>query len=63
MVTYPNAFRIITINNYKNKVVIDIQDKETRLKDIQKLSKLLIFSSNFYMGDVKDCKSKITIKN
>lgn len=62
MVTYPNAFRMITINNYRNKVVIDIQDKETRLKDIQKLAKLLIFSSNFYMGEEKDRNAVITIK-
>lgn len=62
MVTYPNAFRMITINNYRNKVVIDIQDKETRLKDIQKLAKLLIFSSNFYMGEDKDRNAVITIK-
>lgn len=62
MVTYPNAFRMITINNYRNKVVIDIQDKETRLKDVQKLAKLLIFSSNFYMGEEKDRNATITIK-
>lgn len=62
MVTYPNAFRMITINNYRNKVVIDIQDKETRLKDVQKLAKLLIFSSNFYMGEEKDRNAVITIK-
>ena len=62
MVTYPNAFRMITINNYRNKVVIDIQDKETRLKDVQKLAKLLIFSSNFYMGEDKDRNAVITIK-
>jgi len=62
MVTYPNAFRMITITNYRNKVVIDIQDKETRLKDIQKLAKLLIFSSNFYMGEEKDRNATIEIK-
>jgi 3',5'-cyclic AMP phosphodiesterase CpdA len=62
MVTYPNAFRIVTITNFKNKVVIDIQDKETRLKDVQKLAKLLIFSSNFYMGEEKDRNATITIK-
>lgn len=62
MVTYPNAFRLITISNFRNKVVIDIQDKETRLKDIQKLAKLLIFSSNFYLGEEKDRNATIIIK-
>lgn len=62
MVTYPNSFRMITITNFRNKVIIDIQDKETRLKDIQKLAKLLIFSSNFYLGEEKDRNAVITIK-
>lgn len=62
MVTYPNAFRMITVNNYRNRVVFNIEDKETRLKDIQKLAKLLIFSSNFYIGEEKDRNAIITIK-
>lgn len=62
MVTYPNAFRMITVNNYRNRVVFNIEDKETRLKDIQKLAKLLIFSSNFYIGEEKDRNAVITIK-
>lgn len=62
MVTYPNAFRMITVTNYRNKVVFDIQDKETRLKDVQKLAKLLIFGVNFYTGDEKDRNATITLK-
>lgn len=62
MVTYPNSFRMISITNLKNKVVIDVQDKETRLKDIQKLAKLLIFSSSIYTGEEKDRNATITIK-
>lgn len=62
MVTYPNAFRMITVTNYRNKVVIDVQDKETRLKDVQKLAKLLIFASNFYVGTEADRNAVITIK-
>lgn len=62
MVTYPNAFRMITVTNYRNKVVFDIQDKETRLKDVQKLAKLLIFGINFYTGDEKDRNATITLK-
>ena len=62
MVTYPNAFRMITVNNYRNRVVFNIEDKETRLKDVQKLAKLLIFSSSFYIGEEKDRNIVITIK-
>jgi hypothetical protein len=62
MVTYPNAFRLITVTNYRNKVVVDVQEKETRLKDVQKLAKLLIFASNFYTGGENDRNATITIK-
>lgn len=62
MVTYPNAFRMITITNYRNKVVFDIQEKETRHKDIQKLAKLLIFASDFYTGGENDRNAVVTIK-
>lgn len=62
MVTYPNAFRMITITNYRNKVVFDIQEKETRHKDIQKLAKLLIFASDFYTGGESDRNAVVTIK-
>lgn len=62
MVTYPNAFRFITITNFKNRTIIDIKDKETRLKNIQKLAKLLIFSSDFYTGEEKDRNTTIILK-
>lgn len=62
MVTYPNAFRMITITNYRNKVVFDIQEKETRHRDIQKLAKLLIFASDFYTGGESDRNAVVTIK-
>ncbi len=61
MVTYPNAFRIITINNYRRKVVINIENKETRLKNIQKLAKLLLFTPTIYTGEEKDQNATITI--
>ena len=62
LVSYPNAFRMITVTNYRNKTVVNIEDKETRLKNIQKLAKLLIFSANVYTGEEKDRNAVITIK-
>ena len=62
MVSYPNAFRMINVTNYRNKTVFEIQEKETRLKDVQKLAKLLIFASNVYTGEEKDRNATITIK-
>lgn len=62
LVSYPNAFRMITVTNYWNKTVINIEDKETRLSEIQKLAKLLIFSGSVYTGEEKDRNATITIK-
>lgn len=62
LVSYPNAFRMITVTNYWNKTVVNIEDKETRLTDIQKLAKLLIFSANVYTGEEKDRNATISIK-
>lgn len=62
MVSYPNAFRMITVTNYKNRVVFDIENKETNLKNIQKLSKLLVFGITVYTGEAKDQNATITIK-
>ena len=50
LVSYPNAFRIIKINNQKKKVTFDIELKETRFKDVQKRAKMLSFGSKTYYG-------------
>lgn len=62
MVTYPNAFRMITVNNYKKKVVFNIETKETRLKNLQKLSKIMVFSKTVYTGEEKDQNGIFVIK-
>lgn len=54
LVSYPNAFRIVTINNLKNKVVFTFDFRETNLKDIQKKAKLLTFSSSTLAGEESD---------
>lgn len=62
LVSYPNAFRMITITNVRNKVVLDIQMKETRLQNLQKLAKLMVFASSVYTGEDNDQNAIITIK-
>ena len=62
LVTYPNAFRIITVTNYRTKTVFNIEFNETGLKDVQKLAKLLMFSTSFYMGEESDRNAVITVK-
>lgn len=54
LVSYPNAFRIITVTNYRNRAVFDIQTKDTRLTNLQKLAKIMVFGSVIYSGEEKD---------
>lgn len=62
LVSYPNAFRVITVRNQRKKVVFNIEMKETREENIQKLAKLLVFGSNIYMGSEKDRNGVYEIK-
>ncbi len=62
LVSYPNAFRMVTVTNYRNKVVFNIQNKETNLKNVQKLAKILVFATSVYAGEEKDQNATITIK-
>lgn len=62
LVSYPNAFRMVTVTNYRNKVVFNIENKETNLKNIQKLAKLLVFGTTIYTGEEKDQNGTFTIK-
>ena len=62
LITYPNAFRIVTVTNRKNHVVFEIQFKETRLKNVQKFAKLLVFASALYAGEEKDRNGIFIIK-
>lgn len=54
LVSYPNAFRIVKINNQKNKVIFDIYFKETRYTEVQKRAKMMAFGSKTYYGAEKD---------
>lgn len=61
LISYPNAYRYVTIHNYKNKVVFEIQYTPTRLKELQKKAKLLVFHSSTFYGTEKDRTVTITI--
>lgn len=62
LVSFPNAFRLITVTNYRNKTVFNIENKETRLTNVQKLAKMLVFGTTVYSGEAKDQNAIITIK-
>lgn len=62
LVSYPNAFRLVSISEKKGKVVFNFQFKETRLKNVQKLAKLMVFASTIYSGEEKDQNATYVIK-
>lgn len=62
MVSYPNAFKVVTVTNLKNKVIFNIENKETGLKNVQKLAKILVFGTTIYTGEEKDQNATITIE-
>lgn len=61
LVSYPNAFRIVKVNNQKNKVIFDIYFKETRYADVQKRAKMMAFGSKTYYGAEKDRSGSFVI--
>ena len=51
LASYPDAFRLITVQNYKDKTVFELKWFETREKTIQKMAKLLVIASSIYTGE------------
>lgn len=62
LVSYPNSFRIVKINNQKGKVIFDIYFKETRYKDVQKRAKMMAFGSKTYYGADSDRSGTFVIE-
>lgn len=62
LVSYPNAFRIVNVTNYKDKTVFDLGWYETRETTVQKMAKLLVFTGGIYSGEAKDQSGIYEIK-
>lgn len=62
LVSFPNAFRVVSVTNHKDKVVFDFEWKETRETTIQKMAKILVFSGGIYAGEEKDQTGVYEIK-
>lgn len=62
LVSYPNAFRIVKVTNYKDRAVFELEWKETRETTIQKMAKILVFSGSIYAGEEKDQSGVYQIK-
>ena len=61
LVTYPNAFRIVSITNYRNKTIFDFYFKNTNLKEVQAVAKLKSFLSSTCAGAESDQTTTIVI--
>ena len=59
---YPNAFRIIEIDNKRKKVICNFKFMETGLKDLQAKTKILTLGGAIYYGKEKDRNTTITIE-
>jgi len=59
---YPNAFRIIEVQNKKNEVIFKLDFCETNLKDLQAKTKIMTFGGAIYYGKQKDRNAVITIE-
>ncbi|MBR1424958.1 metallophosphoesterase [bacterium] len=62
LVSYPNAFRIVNVRNYKDKAVFELNWVETREKSLQKTAKMLLFSIDLYSGTKKDREGVYELK-
>lgn len=62
LVSYPNAFRMVNVTNYKDRVTFEFSWFETREKTIQKMAKLLVLAGMIYTGEQKDQTGVYEIK-
>lgn len=61
LVGYPNAFRVVDINNKRKKVIFNFDFKETGLKDFQAKTKIMTFGGSRYYGKPEDRNTTIII--
>lgn len=54
LVGYPNAFRVVSINNKRKQVIFKFDFYETRLKELQTKTRLLTFGGAKYYGKEED---------
>lgn len=62
LVTYPNAFRVVSVTNYNDRAVFDFYFKETTLAEVQANAKAIAVATASFAGLEKDRNTTITIK-
>jgi hypothetical protein len=61
LVTYPNAFRVVNVTNYKDRTIFDFYFYETDLKELQAQSKSTTISFATFAGKEKDRECSIIV--
>lgn len=54
LVTYPCAYRVINISSRRNKVIIDVYTRQTRLKNVLNAAKVKVMGASFLIGNPED---------
>ena len=62
LVTYPNAYRNIIITNYEDRVDFVFKYRETKLEEVQRISKENLMAPDLYLGTPNDRKTSITVR-
>jgi len=62
LVTYPNAFRLVNITNFQDRVVFEFGFLPTKLTELQDKSRALTMMPSSLLGTEKDRVQTITIK-
>ena len=62
LVSFPNAFRVIKITNYRDRTDFKFLFYETRLKDVQERAKLSTIAATTFYGAEKDRDYSFTIR-
>ena len=58
---YPNSFRIVEIDNKRNKVIFNFKFMETNLKDLQAKTRILTLGGARYYGKPSDRDTTVII--
>lgn len=62
LVTYPNAFRTVSVTNYNDRVIFTFKFHETKLTEIQEISKGGLIASSIFQGNSTDRNNQIMIR-
>ena len=62
LVSYPNAFRTVSIDDKLRKVVFKFDFHETNLEELQKKAKIMAWGGKFYYGKPEDRETTVVIE-